>query len=166
MKRLIIALLLTVGCQRPPPSLTPVTSGELKAAIRGANAPVVLVNMWATWCGPCREEFPDLVKLQRQYQSRGLKVLFVSWDADAVVAQKFLAAQGVDFSSFIKSDAESDPKFIDGVDPQWSGAFPATMVYDGAGNLRAFFEGKKTFPEFDATVRQVLESKATGGTTQ
>ena len=62
--------------------------------------------------------------------------------------------------------SESDPKFIDGVDPQWSGAFPATMVYDGAGNLRAFFEGKKTFPEFDATVRQVLESKATGGTTQ
>jgi len=163
----LAALLSLVACQSPPPpSVSPVTSAELKKVIGDAGAPVVLVNMWATWCGPCREEFPDLVKLHRQYAGQGLKVIFVSWDTDVTVAQKFLASQGVDFASFIKADSESDPKFIDGVEPQWSGAFPATMVYDGTGKLRAFFEGKKTFLEFESTIRQVMESKTTGGTTE
>jgi thiol-disulfide isomerase/thioredoxin len=166
MHRLILALALLAGCQRSLPPLTPVTSAELKEVIRRAGTPVVLVNMWATWCGPCRDEFPDLVKLQRAYANRGLKIVFVSWDTEVAVAQKFLAAQGVDYPSFIKSDKESDPQFIDGIEPRWSGAFPATMVYDAAGRLRAFFEGKKSYAEFESTVRRILESNATGGTTK
>ncbi len=161
----MLVLALLAGCHRPAPPLTPVTAAELREVIRTAGTPVVLVNMWATWCGPCRDEFPDLVRLQRAYASRGLKVVFVSWDTDATVAQRFLAQQGVDYPSFIKSDTESDPRFIDGVEPQWSGAFPATIVYDGKGTRRAFFEGQKRYAELESTVRQVLESNATGGTT-
>lgn len=168
MQRVIWLVLCTVaiGCQRlPPPPLLPVSSAELKQIIRQAEEPVVLVNMWATWCGPCREEFPDLVRLHREYAARGLKVVFVSWDVEPHVAQDFLARQGVDFPSYIKVESEGDTAFIDAVEPRWSGAFPATLIYDRNRQLRVLWEGKRNYAEFESAIRHVLESKSSEGGT-
>src|ERR1044071_5693728 len=104
--RFVLGLLIVVlaGCSRSQnvPPVTPATSQEITKAARNSGAKVVLVNLWASWCGPCREEFPDLVRLQRDYESRGLKVIFVSWDDSPQIAAKFLARQGVSSASFIK----------------------------------------------------------------
>jgi thiol-disulfide isomerase/thioredoxin len=113
-------------------------------AVREPGAKVVLVNMWASWCGPCRQEFPDLVKLARNYRERGLRVVLVSWDDKAGDAQKFQQKQGVDFPSYIKSGDQSDTKFIEVFEPQWTGEFPATMIYDGTSKLRYYWEGKRS----------------------
>lgn len=162
MQRVVWLVLvgLLSGCQRSAlPPLTPVSSAELKRIIRESEAPVVLVNMWATWCGPCREEFPDLMRLHRAYASRGLKMVLVSWDVEPRVAQEFLARQGVDFVSYIKTEAEGDTAFIDAVDSRWSGAFPATLIYDRARTVRVLWEGKRSYAEFESAVRALLESK-------
>jgi thiol-disulfide isomerase/thioredoxin len=165
MRRALVLYLLVVATGwAEGPALTPVTSAELNHQIRNTGAKVVVVNMWATWCGPCREEFPDIVKLQRAYAGQGVKVLFVSWDMEAATAKKFLAEQGVDFPSFIKQDSESDQKFIEAVAPQWTGVFPATIVCDGTGAIRQFWEGKRKYQDFESAVKVVLESKPTGGT--
>ena len=157
MLALAVAL---AGCSRASlPPVTPATAGDVTKAARSANAKVVLVNLWASWCGPCREEFPDLVRLQRDYELRGLKVIFVSWDDSPQIAAKFLAKQGVSSASFIKSDNQNDQQFLAGIEPRLSGAIPATLLYDGDGKLREFWEGAVTYDVFQKKVESVLGGK-------
>ena len=125
--------------------------------IEQAEAEVILVNMWATWCVPCREEFPDIVRLQREYASRGLKVVFVSGDVEAETEQvlEFLAAQGVDFPSYLK--VGKDMEFIDTFCPEWSGLLPATFIFDSEGFLLHFWEGAASYEQFESHVLQALD---------
>jgi thiol-disulfide isomerase/thioredoxin len=146
--------------------VTPITAAAIQQAARNPDMRAVLVNVWASWCGPCREEFPGLVRIAHKYQGRGLKVMLISadFDTDMAAVKRFLAEQGVDFPSYIK--AEKDQEFIDSLDKRWSGALPATFIYDGSGNLRDFWEGKASFNEFEQKVTKVLDGnkpKSTGG---
>jgi thiol-disulfide isomerase/thioredoxin len=146
--------------------VTPVTSVDVLRAVRDSGAKAVVVNMWATWCGPCREEFPGLVRVAHQYQGQGLKVILVSADDtnDVATVKKFLADEGVDFPAYIKT--EKDQAFIDGLDKQWTGALPATFIFDGSGKLRDFWEGEASFNVFQQKVVEVLsnQTKPAGGT--
>src|SRR5262245_33255733 len=84
---------------RPAPAPpVPASATEILAAVRAPGAAGTLVNMWATWCVPCREEFPDLLRLRSAYRERGLRVLLVSGDFDSERPQveAFLREQGVD----------------------------------------------------------------------
>ena len=145
--------------------VSPVTSADVQRAIHDPGAKAVLVNVWATWCGPCREEFPGLVRVAEKYNGQGLKVILVSADetTDVVAVKKFLANEGVDFPAYIK--AEKDQAFIDGLDRQWTGALPATFIYDSGGKLRDFWEGGVTFSVFEQKVVEALgkQPKPTGG---
>ena len=144
----------------PPPAARPaverVTAAGLQRVVRAAAGRVVLVNVWATWCEPCRQEFPDLLKLRRALAGRGLDLVLVSADFDSRLPQvrSFLAAQGVEFTTYLKD--ESDTAFIDGLDPAWSGSLPATLVYDRNGTLRDFWEGPATYETLLAKVNKVL----------
>lgn len=139
-------------------SVHPVTAGEILSLVREPGADAVLVNVWATWCEPCREEFPDLVRLQRSYRDRGLRLLFVSGDFDSEMpaVRRFLAQQGVDFRTYIKTG--DDMKFIDTLNPRWSGALPATFVYDGSGRLLDFWEGKSSYAKLEEHVLHALRA--------
>ncbi len=151
------------GPAAPPakhdPELLPATAARILEEVRRPGASVVLVNVWATWCQPCREEFPDLLKLRRDWTKRGLRLVLVSgdFDTDRPEALRFLAAHGVDFPSFIKDGG--DMEFIDGLDPRWSGALPATFLYDSAGRLRRFWEGKADHATLERRVRDVVSGR-------
>ncbi len=136
--------------------VTPARAEDVLRAVRESRAKVVLVNLWATWCVPCRKEFPDLVKLAQTYRGRGLRVVFVSTDLESQLpkVKQFLAQNGVDFPSYIK--AQKDMEFINGLDPQWSGALPATLLYDGKGKRRDFWEGEADYATFEKKVLAVL----------
>jgi thiol-disulfide isomerase/thioredoxin len=136
--------------------VTPVTAADIQKSVRDSGAKAVLVNMWATWCGPCRAEFPGLVSVAHKYQAQGLKVLLVSADAetDLPTVKKFLADHGVEFPAYLK--AEKDQAFIDGMGKQWSGALPATFLFDSTGKLRDFWEGETTFNVFEQKVVEIL----------
>ena len=76
----------------PAIAIQPATAGQLREVVRAGGARVVLLNVWATWCVPCREEFPDLMRLRREYRERGLRLVLVSADTDSQLpaARQFL----------------------------------------------------------------------------
>ncbi len=136
--------------------VVPVTAGQVLEAVRNSGEKVVLVNVWATWCSPCLEEFPELVKLQRNYAGKGLRVIFVSADFAEEVdgVYEFLAKQGVDFRTYLKTG--NDEEFISTLNPGWSGALPATLIFDGGGRLVNFREGKASYEKFERMVLDIL----------
>jgi thiol-disulfide isomerase/thioredoxin len=144
-----------------PHAVTPATVEEVLAAVCQPGARAVVLNVWGTWCGPCREEFPDLVKLRRDYERRGLRLVLLSVDFDSEVpaVNRFLAEQGVDFETYLRAGGDDD-KFINTLSPLWSGALPATFIYDGAGTLRDFWEGKASYAQMERRLLPVLEDKA------
>jgi thiol-disulfide isomerase/thioredoxin len=118
-----------------PLPVEPVDAAGVLARVASLKGRVVVVNMWATWCEPCREEFPVFVEADRELQSRGLAVMSVSLDASSsldTAVRPFLSSQKVSFPCFIKAPGDDDA-FINAIDPAWSGALPATFVYDPAG---------------------------------
>jgi hypothetical protein len=109
---------------------------------------------------PCREEFPDLMRVENAYKKRGLRVVLLSADFGETVSDVpgFLVQHGVDFPSYIRGADEGDQAFINGIDPHWSGALPATWVFDGTGKVRSFWEGRADHARFEQAVLAVLDS--------
>ena len=140
------------------------TAAELRAAIAAPGAGAVVVNVWATWCLPCRKEFPDLLRAAGDYRASGVRLVLVSADFDdnTQAAREFLARHGVDFPSYLKTG--TDMEFIDSLSPRWSGALPATFVFDRAGTLRDFWEGEASYDTFAARIRAVVEAGPAGAT--
>ncbi len=153
------AILMAAAPAQPPlPSIDRAGYADLVAARSGH---VLVVNMWATWCQPCREEFPDLVRLHDELASRGLDLVAVSLDTAADAGTSvvpFLEKQGARFPVYIKK-AGGDDEFIDSVDPGWSGALPATFVYDAKGRLVRSIQGPTTFAKLQAIVEPLLGRK-------
>ena len=151
----LIAGLLAVSA--PPPA--PATAEKLLQEVRRPGASVTLVNVWATWCMPCREEFPDLLRLRRAYQGRGLRLLLVNADfgEGKDKAVKFLGDQGVDFPTLLKE--QDDDAFINALGGDWSGALPATFVFDGTGKLVDAWEHKETYATLESKIRPFLREE-------
>lgn len=137
-------------------ALEPVTADQLLARARQPGARATLVNVWATWCGPCREEFPALVSLARRHRDDGLRVLFVSADFEdqAPAARAFLAEHDAPAPWLLKTGP--DMEFINGLDRRWTGALPVTLVYDSNGTPVEFWEGGADSARFEAAVAPLL----------
>jgi len=139
--------------------IVPVSAAQVREVVAAARGNVVLLNVWATWCNPCREEFPHLMRLQRDLAAQGFSLVLVSADFDSQLPKvsEFLAGHGVDFPIYRR--VGSDAEFIDGIDPRWSGALPATFLYDRGGTLRDFWEGQLSYEGFLERVRPWLDAK-------
>ena len=116
----------------------------------------VLVNVWATWCIPCIEEFPEIVEIQEEYKDE-LQVVFVSADfpEDRQRAVKFLKEHNVDWTTYFK-DAKDEP-FINALSKEWSGALPFTKIISTNGEEVAHWENKASFDKFNTHVKQAIK---------
>jgi thiol-disulfide isomerase/thioredoxin len=130
----------------------------LERHLAGEKGRIVVVNFWATWCEPCREEFPELIRLHQHYASRGLTLLSISLDSPRVrdtLVKNFLAEQKPPFPAFIKTGGDDDA-FINALDPDWSGALPATFIYDRQGRRRQALFGEQTFQSLEGYIQPLL----------
>jgi thiol-disulfide isomerase/thioredoxin len=150
---------LTLAAVATAPAPRPADSKTVMDEVRRPGAGAVVLNVWANWCMPCREEFPDLIKAARELAPKGVRLVLVSADmSDAATdVTDFLTQQGVDFPTFIQ--AESDQKFIDGLDRRWTGSIPATFIYDKNGKLVRYWEGKADYATIKKRAEQALASK-------
>ena len=117
----IIAALAWGGCTGKDGTLGADASGALHPALQGKTVggdyvqltdfagQVVLVNVWATWCGPCRKELPELARLQRDYASQGFTVLGVTVDKHAAlpVVKSFIKKHGLRYPMIFDPDGHS-----------------------------------------------------------
>jgi len=108
---------------------------------------VYVINFWATWCGPCRKELPDLELIHQHYSDQKVKVLLVSLDfpeqRDKSLKQ-FLVTNKITAQVLLLNDPDANA-WIDKVDPSWSGSLPATLIYKG--NDRLFFEKQLSYQD-------------------
>ncbi len=107
------------------------------------NGKPLLINFWATWCDPCREEFPDLVKLDNEYKG---KIDFITVSLDdpediAVAVPKFLALMKAEMPAYLLKTAD-ESAVISSVSKDWQGGMPFTVLFNEKGETKYFRQGK------------------------
>ncbi len=118
----------------------------------------VLVNFWATWCVPCRTEYPMLVGLAKEYQSKGVVFLGVSYDQqqDLGAEEGFLAMYRPVFPNYRQQPGIDAAAFNRGVDHLWNGELPSTIFYRRNGSLLMQFYGRRPRAEFEKAIQSLL----------
>jgi thiol-disulfide isomerase/thioredoxin len=147
------------------PRVSEVKEDGLKSLLKVGEARErpLLVNFWATWCVPCREEFPDLVKLRARYAADHLDFALVSLDdiSDIETAvPDFLVESGASSLPAYLLHAEDDGAAINLVDPTWAGELPATFLYDRAGHIVFKHKGRIKPAELQAAIDKTLDAKS------
>lgn len=111
---------------------------------------VVVLDFWATWCGPCRMEIPGFIELQKQYADKGLVVIGVSLDQDGASAVKpFIEKMGINYPIVLGDEAVvSAFGGIEGI--------PTTFIIDRAGNIVRKHVGYAPKAEFEADIKPLF----------
>lgn len=129
-------------------------------SIREANiGKVLIINLWAYWCAPCKEEFPELVKLYNDYKDQDVKLVFVTLDFGEALATQtvpYLKEQGVDFDTYY-NNFDKDEKLISYMDINWEGGIPGTFIYSKEGKLAVSLIGKRTYDVFEKNVLKLIK---------
>jgi peroxiredoxin len=124
------------------PGFTLAARGGDRVALEDLAGQVVMVNFWATWCGPCRQEMPQLEALYQRYRDLGFTLLGVNVEEDASGADQFLAETPVSFP--ILFDPANEVSALYEVV-----AMPSTVLIDRSGNMRFIHHGYKPGYEND-----------------
>src|ERR1700712_1528349 len=127
---------------KEPVSLQTVDAAGISELLKNKTDKMRLINVWATWCVPCVQEFSDLVYLNHMYRDRGLQLVTVSSD-EAVNRDKaltFLQKKQASGLNYIFS-GDSKYKMIEAIDPKWQGALPYTILIEPGGKVVYAKEG-------------------------
>lgn len=114
---------------------------------------VLVVDFWATWCGPCRVEIPGYVALQKKYGKDKLVIVGMSVDNGPDVVRKFIAANKVDYQ-IVMADDETVQAFGG---PEGITAIPTTFIIDRAGKIRDRKLGSEETADFEKRLVTYLE---------
>ncbi len=162
MRRILVALALACGCAEPAtrarvgepaPVFAALTLAGDSLTLSDLRGQVVMLNVWATWCIPCRKELPELQALHQQYAARGLKVVGVSVDdgsADDAV-EDFVQRFGLTFT-IVRDPGESVSTLF------FTPGVPTTILIDRNGIVVWRRPGPFTAndPELQGALRQLL----------
>ena len=161
LRRLAAGATLLVVAGSATPAIAP-SAAAPDFTLRAMNGPnlrlaeqrgrVVMVNFWATWCGPCRQEMPQLDRLYQKYRASGFVLLGVNVDDDARKAADVAAKLGVSFPVLLDTDKVVS-KLYD------LSTMPSTVLIDREGKVRYVHRGYLTGYEdnYDKQIRELLK---------
>lgn len=122
----------------------------------------IIINFWATWCEPCREEFPDLVRLEADYRKSGVEIIFVSLDDPSDLktgVPEFLREMHAEqLVSYLLNLTDPAPAFKE-VDPEWQGAIalPVTFLFNSEGTIVYKHKGRIKPAELRAALDKLIK---------
>jgi thiol-disulfide isomerase/thioredoxin len=149
----------------PPPEVREIDEAGLKTLLEtnAARGRVLLVNFWATWCEPCREEFPDLVGIRDEFgETADFDFVTVSLDDPVdirtAVPEFLLKMRATRMPAFLLDASEPDAA-INLVDPQWRGELPATFLFGRGGGVFYKHTGRVKPAELRESINAALRAR-------
>lgn len=138
--------------------LIPLDAVGLDSIIKEQNN-IVLINFWATWCRPCLEEIPILMKLERELKESGFKLVSISLDepesADILV-NPFIQKWFPDFSSYLSVERDMD-SMVSVVDTAWNEILPTSYLLNKNGTVVHRIQGSYSLEEFSTMILPLIE---------
>jgi cytochrome c biogenesis protein CcmG/thiol:disulfide interchange protein DsbE len=143
------------GTRKPAPNFTLKDASGANVELSSYRGKVVLLNFWATWCGPCELEIPWFEQFEQQYKSKGFEVVGVSMDDDGWPAVKpFIAAKKINYRILLGNDSVT--QLYGGVD-----ALPTTFIIDRDGRIAKVHVGLAGKDEYANEIQNLLERETT-----
>ena len=143
-----------------PTNVEPIDTAGLKDLISKPKEKPLLVNFWATYCDPCRDEFPDLVKVDSDFRPKSLDFVTVSLDDVGDIKTKvpqFLAQMKATMPAYLLDVSDPEPA-INAVDPKWQGDLPATFLYNSKGEIVFKHFGRVNTAELREAIERVVKN--------
>lgn len=121
---------------KEPVQLNDIDVAGIKNLLKNDSEKLRLINIWATWCGPCVTEFPEFITMNRMYRKRDFEFISISADdpAKKEKALQFLKKQQASNANYIFS-VDDKYQLIEAVDPNWQGALPYTILVEPGGKI-------------------------------
>lgn len=131
-----------------PPAMTFTTLAGKPFNLDNMNGKVVLIDFWATWCGPCKQELPHIKKLAEQYAGQPFELISISWDSDEAAWKQFVASNGMTWNQY--RDADHSLSNLFGIN-----AIPHYFTIDANGVLAA--ENLGSGSNIDGRIRKLVQ---------
>lgn len=142
-----------VAKRTPMPSFVWASMAGHKWSMEEHRGKIVLVNFWATWCGPCTAETPDLVRVYERYRGKGVTIAGVSMDEDPVkVVPRFLERYGVEYPVLVPSAASPITEAIE--------SLPTSFLVDRQGRIARTWVGILHEEELTMNIEELLAEGA------
>jgi len=145
----------------PAPKAEAINAEQMQSLLKRDGSKPLLVNYWATWCDPCRDEFPELVKIDTDYRPKGLDFIAITLDdlTDLKTAvPEFLGKMHAKMPVYLLNVADPEPA-INAIDPGWGGALPATFLYDKNGVVVYKRFGRVNTAELRTAIENLVSTK-------
>ena len=121
---------------KEPVTVNTIDEHGLKELVKNPSDKLRLINIWATWCGPCVTEFPEFNSINRMYRRRDFEFISISADDPAKKEKvlKFLQQQQASNTNYLFA-IDDKYKLIEAIDPKWQGALPYTILVEPGGKI-------------------------------
>ncbi len=158
IKSLLVSFFLLPAVIVSAQEIRKVKITEVEKMIAESKTPMI-VNVWATWCGPCLEELPYFQKEVKEHSKDSVQLLLVSLDFKEAFPRdikKFVAKKKITDRVVWLDETDAD-YFCPKIDAKWSGAIPATLFINKKTGYRNFIEGKISHEELKKEIMAMLE---------